>query len=164
MNIRTFRPGDEKALLNVFLSSVHDIAIQDYTTEQIQDYTTEQIQAWAPSSLDPDLWAEHMRHIAPFVAEDTVGNILGYADLQKNGYIDHFFVSGIFSRQGVGTALMAHIVKMAHGMKFDDLSSLVSLTAQPFFQKFGFALAEQRLSDRRGVLISNALMKRKLSI
>ena len=41
----------------------------------------------------------------PFVAE-IEGQIVGYADLQEDGYIDHFFVSGSMARRGVGSALM----------------------------------------------------------
>lgn len=39
------------------------------------------------------------------------------------------------------------------------LSSDVSLTAQPFFARFGFEIVEQRCPVIRGVAIPNALMR-----
>ena len=34
-----------------------------------------------------------MQALRPLVAEED-GRVVGYADLQASGYIDHFFVSG----------------------------------------------------------------------
>lgn len=48
MKIRRFRNGDEIPLFNVFYSSVHTIA-SDY-------YTHEQIDAWAPAEIDLEQW------------------------------------------------------------------------------------------------------------
>ncbi len=153
MIIREFRVGDEKALHAIFLSAVHEIAVNDYTSEQIN--------AWAPHSLDPDLWAKRIRGISPLVAE-IEGKAVAYADLQSSGYIDHFFVSRPVARQGVGTALMTYIHDVAAVRKIGMLSSDVSRTAQPFFRKFGFAIVEQRSPEIRGVIVPNALMKKVL--
>jgi enamine deaminase RidA (YjgF/YER057c/UK114 family) len=89
MHVRNFRIGDEAALHQVFLSAIHGVAINDYTLEQVE--------AWAPRNLDPVLWADRMRGIAPFVAEID-GKPIAYADVQASGYIDHFFVSGTTAR------------------------------------------------------------------
>ncbi|KAA8701490.1 GNAT family N-acetyltransferase [Pseudomonas cannabina] len=40
----------------------------------------------------------------PFVAV-LDDHIVGYADVQASGYIDHFFVSGFHARQGIGQRL-----------------------------------------------------------
>jgi putative acetyltransferase len=97
MNIRRFQPGEELALFEVYYSAIHLIASNDYSAEQVN--------AWAPTALDRDLWVNRIRGIDPFVAEID-GQPVGYADVQQNGYIDHFFVSGHHPRQGVGKALM----------------------------------------------------------
>lgn len=153
MIIREFRIGDEPDLHQVFLSAVHEVAIRDYSLEQVA--------AWAPRSVDPDLWADRMRGIAPFVAEHE-GKPVAYADVQPSGYIDHFFVSGPFARKGVGSRLMARIHEEAtlKGMRL--LTSDVSRTAQPFFEYWGFSIIEERHVVRRGVVIPNAFMKKEL--
>ncbi len=153
MLIRTFRVGDEPGLHEVFHSAIHDIAIKDYTAEQVN--------AWAPESLDPALWADRMRGIAPFVVE-LDGRPIAYADIQPSGYIDHFFVSARFARQGVGSKLMRRLHDEAAAKGMHLLTSNVSLTAQPFFKHWGFSIVEERQPVVRGVVIPNALMKKEV--
>jgi putative acetyltransferase len=153
MLIRPFRLGDETALHAVFLSAVHGLASKDYTAEQIQ--------AWAPQDIDQELWAHRMQGIAPFVVEVS-GNIIAYADIQSSGYIDHFFVAAAYARKGVGSMLMNHLRKVASERAITVLTSDVSLTAQPFFEKFGFVVVEKRAPVRRGVVLANAFMRCEL--
>lgn len=60
-----------------------------------------------------------MRALRPFVVEWDE-EIVGYADFQPNGYIDHFSASGSCARQGIGTLLMKHIQKAAQLLGIDD--------------------------------------------
>ena len=113
----------------------------------------------APTSTCRELMALLRRAPNPFVAELN-GELVGYADLQANGYIDHFFVSGTHARRGIGSLLMKHLLGEAKALGLSELSSDVSRTAQPFYEKFGFVVIEQRRPERRGVIIPNALMKR----
>jgi len=154
MNIRLFRYGDEPALFAVYHSAIHQIASRDYSPEQIN--------AWAPADLDHELWAQRMRGINPFIAE-LGSEIVGYADIQPNGYIDHFFVSGFHPRRGIGRALMNRIHTEAEQGQIEQLTSNVSLTAQPFFAHFGFEIVEQRQPILRGVTLPNALMRKNLA-
>lgn len=153
MEIRRFRIGDERALFQVFLSAVYDIASRDYTAAQIE--------AWAQADRDPEVWASHMRELRPFIAE-TEGEIAGYADIQPNGYIDHFFVSGAYPRQGVGTLLMSRIHDEAKLLGISQLTADVSKSAEPFFLYHGFQMEERRFPVRRGVILQNALMRKDL--
>jgi putative acetyltransferase len=149
--IRRHRPGEEAALLEVFYSAIHAVASRDYTAQQIN--------AWAPPNLDPIRWEKKLRAINPFVAEMN-GKLVGYADLQSNGYIDHFYVSGLHPRRGIGSLLMIRLLQEAEILDARILSSNVSKTAQPFFEKFGFVLVEQRYPECLGVVVPNALMRR----
>jgi putative acetyltransferase len=109
--IRRYTEGEESALFDVYYSAVHRVASRDYTPEQIQ--------AWAPADLDPRIWMTTIREINPFVAE-LDGEVIGYADLQPNGYIDHFFVSGHYPRQGVGSQLMTHLLGEARAQSLRE--------------------------------------------
>lgn len=153
MEIRRFRLGDEAALFRVYFTAIHEIASSDYSPEQLD--------AWAPSDLDTALWASRVQGIRPFVA--WLGDeIVGYADVQLNGYIDHFFVSGAHPRQGIGTRLMARIHEEAELLGLTELTSDVSMTAEPFFALHGFKVVERRFPVRRGVTLQNALMRKAL--
>lgn len=153
MNVRTFRSGDETALLDVFRSSVREVAKRDYSHEQIE--------AWAPDDISLDAWQARMRGLAPFIVESD-GVPIAYADIQDNGYIDHFFVSGRHQREGAGRLLMEHIHRTAYARRIAALSADVSRTAQPFFEHFGFLLVEQRAPLIRGVPLQNAFMCKRL--
>lgn len=153
IRIRSFAEGDEAALRAVFYSAIHQAARADYTEAQLA--------AWAPSHYDEQVWIARMRAIAPFIAE-VDGRIAGYADLQADGYIDHFFVAGHAGGKGVGGTLMRHIHDEAAARGIAGLYSHVSLTAQPFFEHYGFALVERRMPVVRGVALANALMRARV--
>lgn len=151
--IRAFREGDEAALLRVHCSAIRTIAARDYTPEQID--------AWAPEDADLAAWAERMRRNRPFVAvldED----IVGYADVQADGHIDHFFVSGEHPRRRIGTRLMACLHEEAARRGLAELHADVSATAEPFFARHGFAVVRRQQPVRRGVTLHNALMRKRL--
>ena len=154
MHIRSYQPGDEQALWQVFHSAVHRLAAAHYSPAQLQ--------AWAPSAPDWPVWSARLQALQPFVAVDENGCVLGYADLQADGYIDHFFVAAQHARHGVGRLLMQHLHQLAAQRGLDRLSADVSLNAQPFFQHFGFVLVRQQLPVLRGVALANAHMRKTL--
>lgn len=154
MHVRKFRVGDEAALFRVYYSAIHQIASRDYSAVQIE--------AWAPADLDGRIWETRIRGINPFVIEAD-GLLIAYADLQENGYIDHFFVSGDHPRQGAGRLLMETIHENADSQNLEMLTSDVSRTAQPFFEHFGFEVLEQRSPLIRGVIVPNVMMRKTLA-
>lgn len=150
--VEVFAPGMEAALREIFYSSVREGCTNEYSLEQIA--------AWAPDDYDQTLWKERLLELRPFVA--MRGNkAVGYADLQKCGYIDHFYVHGRHQNQGVGQALMKRILH--EGKEKDRLYSHVSRTAKPFFERYGFVAVELRYVELRGVKMRNYLMERRQS-
>jgi putative acetyltransferase len=152
MHIRRVFAGEEAALYEIFYSAIHLIACRDYTEEQLN--------AWAPAEPDIGAWAKRIQSMQPFVAQLN-GKPLGYASIQSDGYIDHFFVSGHYPRQGIAKALMAKIESEAERLAIPQLSANASLTAQPFFARCGFKIIEQGLPVVRGVALANALMQKE---
>lgn len=156
MHIRPSRPDEALDLLRIFQAAVRVTAAGDYTAEQIE--------AWAPAAITAERaqhWIERIAALAPFVAEAD-GALVGYADLQADGYIDHFFVSPMQARRGVGAALMRHLTGLARERKLARVYADVSRTAQPFFARFGFEVLEQRRPIVRGVEVPNARMSKRL--
>jgi GNAT superfamily N-acetyltransferase len=154
VRIRPFQAGDEQALWQVFHSSVRTLAAAHYSTEQID--------AWSPAAPDMAAWSERIRRIRPFVALDGETPV-GYADVQPDGHIDHFFVAGPFARRGVGTALMRQIEASARDAGMHELHANVSLAAEPFFRHLGFELVQRNPQNTiRGVVVPNARMRKRL--
>lgn len=153
MLIREFRIGDEPALWQVYYAAIHETAAADYSPEQVN--------AWAPADRDPAAWAVRVRPLAPFVAERD-GAVVGYGDVQPDGYIDHFYVSPRAARQGVGTALMARIHERAAAAGMVELYANVSITARPFFERSGFRVEREQVVESRGVKFTNYRMRKAL--
>ncbi len=153
IELREFRRGDEPALRRVFESAIHGTARRDYSQLEVE--------AWAPREHDAAAWAARMQGLRPFVAL-VAGTIVGYADLQAGGHIDHFYVAQAAGGQGVGGALMQRILARAQEPGLAELTSHVSVTAQQFFAHFGFEVVEYRVVDVRGVQMRNASMRKRL--
>lgn len=153
MLIRPYRPGEELALHALFHASVHQLAMEHYSPEQLQ--------AWAPLEFDADLWCERIRRNQPWVAEDGEG-LLGFADLQDTGHIDQLFVAAHAARRGVGSALLRLLIKLGRERGMRQLTADVSLTAERLFLRHGFELLERQHPLRDGVMLANARMWRAI--
>lgn len=153
MLIRKCSAGEALELRKVFHSSVHELARHEYSAGQRA--------AWAPDEFDPEAWVAVIRSLDPWVVV-VHGEIVAYADLQPDGYIDHFYVSGQQGRKGYGSALMAHVLAEANARRLAVLHAKVSLSAQPLFLKHGFCIRAVNTFMLRGVEISNATMVKQL--
>lgn len=154
IHIRSFNHKDSPLLWRLFFDAVHRTAAKDYSQEQLN--------AWAPYQNDLALWSEKMRQINPFIIECDQ-TIVGYADLQADGLIDHFFIAAAANRKGFGSLLMNHIIKTAQRRNISYLYAYVSLTAQPFFSRFGFQIELRQQVKLRNVLLTNARMGKYLN-
>ena len=151
--LRRFAEEDAPALWEVYFSAIRLTAARDYSPEQIE--------AWAPVGFSPGKWAARMRGIAPFVVEQD-GVVAGYADVQRSGYIDHFFVAADFNRQGVGSVLMGAIHAVASEQRIASLFADVSITARPFFEDWGFVVEHERTLELRTATLTNFRMRKQL--
>lgn len=149
VKLRRFQTTDADALRELFNQTVRQVNKRDYTATQLA--------AWAPDDYDRQAWLERLRQNRPFIAEID-GTIVGFADVQADGYIDHFFCSASTQGRGVGRALMNKL--LAHD--YPRLYANVSITARPFFEYFGFRLVREQQVDVRGETLTNYLMEKLL--
>lgn len=152
IKIRQYKEGDSAALWQVFFNTVRIVNARDYSLAQVK--------AWAPESFDMSVWENVMSELQPFIAE-VDGMIVGYCDLQPDGLIDHFFCHHEYQGQGVGRALMNHILRLAAERGVARLYSHVSVTAQPFFERYDFSIVNEQLVTIRGQQLINYVMERQ---
>ena len=152
MLIRKYQPGEEDALWQLRYDTVRKVSIQDYSLEQVQ--------AWAPEQVDQQRWRRKIEAIEPYVCvHEEI--IVGYADLQPSGLIDHFFVHHQWQRRGVGRRLFNTIETEANRQRLPELIAHVSITARPFFASRGFEVAaEQDVAIGSQVLRNYKMVKR----
>jgi putative acetyltransferase len=151
LTIRTYHPEDADTLLALFLDTVRHVNSKDYSPSQIA--------VWASDEIDVNNWRALLNHHQPFVAVlDEL--IVGYADLQADGLIDHFYCHALYQGKGIGTALMHRIMDEARLLALDSVHANVSITAKPFFTSFGFDVVAEQSVERRGEFFTNYLMRR----
>ena len=155
MLVRKYRPGEEPELWQLFFNTIRTVNLGDYTAEQVR--------VWAPEDTDPERWRARIEGICPWVCVEEGDVIVGYADLQDSGYIDHFFVHHAWQRRGVGRRLMETIETEARARRIPELSAEVSVTARPFFEAFGFTVVEVKDTEVDGLVMRNFAMTRRLA-
>lgn len=153
IEITPYRPGVCADLHRIFFDTVRTINIRDYNQAQVE--------AWAPSDSDLSKWEARIESIKPYFATVN-GEIAGFADLQVDGYIDMFFCRADMQGMGVGRALMSRLIEEAQSRNIAVLYSNVSITARPFFEKFGFAILNPQEVQVGGQILLNYKMERAL--
>lgn len=151
--LRPATSEDADNLRALFIAAVSQLTCAHYTPAQRR--------VWQAAADDVDDWRHRMRQLRPFVVE-LAGSVAGYADLQPDGLIDHFYVSPRFARQGVGKMLMGEILRRAQEANISLLYAYVSLTAQPFFRMAGFSFLSANIVCRDGVFLNNGLMEKQM--
>ena len=153
ITIRAFGSGDEPGLRQIFIRAIEGLTTADYDRRQRA--------AWAGTAMDIAAWNARIQRLRPFIA--MRGDVMaGYADLQADGLIDHFFVDAGHARRGVGGALMRHIEQQAAQRGLSALHAHVSRSAEGFFATHGFTVDRRQTVHLDGVALDNALMHKRV--
>lgn len=151
IEIRKYQESDALDLWAIFYHTVRNVNLRDYSQAQVE--------AWAPDAFSSEIWKRKMNLLSPFVAEID-GKIVGYSDLQENGLIVHFFCHHEHQGQGVGRQLMEHVLRMGELQGITRFYSEVSITARPFYERFGFNVIQEQTIEVRGQKLCNFVMEK----
>lgn len=156
VGIRPYCLADAADTMAIFLAAVTETAAANYSPEQIQ--------AWArPEARELPIWHAAMQARNSYVA--TVAGVpAGFSDVDHRGYIDMMFVAPRFLRLGVARSLLAHVEAHARAERLTELTSNVSITARPFFERHGFVVEAERYPVMAGVQLTNYAMKKNLLV
>ena len=154
IQLRKYTPSDAFPLLCLFRDTVHRVNCRDYTPEQIA--------AWAPDDLPLEPWANRFKGKVAFVAHDN-DTIAGFADMTTCGHLDRLFVSANFQRQGVARQLLRAIVRSAHQLQLNEITTDASITAKPFFLAESFVVVSEQSVLCRSQRMNNFKMRYILS-
>lgn len=146
MIIRRYTPADIDEIAELFYNSVHSLAVNDYTPEQLD--------AWADGSCDLVKWNDNFCRLYTLVANEN-GIITGFANMDENGYLDMLYVHKDYAKNGIATALCAAIESKIHSPKY---TVYASKTAKGFFEKMGYTAVRENTVIRHNVKINNYFM------
>ena len=151
-SLRRYVAADAVATLRCFRRAVRGTAARDYDAAQIESWVTVDEEAWGSRRARVDTW----------VAERD-GRLVGFGDIDDEGYIDMVFVDPDAGRSGVASALVEHLVSLARERGLGELSVQASLTARPFFERHGFVVTAEQRVGLRGSVLANFRMRRGLA-
>lgn len=152
--IRPYQADDALATLRIFTTAI--------TMTAAADYSPEQVQAWArPGQRETVGWHITMHNRKSFVATVN-GEVTGFSDVNEHGYIDMMFVDPQHQRQGVARALLEEAERRARELHAASLTADVSITARPFFERYGFFVEQRQEPVIQGVKLVNFRMRKPL--
>jgi len=153
--VRRYAPGDGAAVADVFFRSVREGARADYSPAQVE--------AWAPERRAPDWFDDRAADGRVFlVAVNRAHEIVGYADLESDGHIDHLFCRPDVIGRGVGSGLYDALEEAARSAAIDRLYVEASVAARRLFAHKGFVVLHRQDLVVRGVEMHNYAMEKRV--
>lgn len=151
------RPLEEKDLhdmQDLFRSTVLNVNIKDYTMEEVED--------WASCGDDMEHLKELLSYNQYVGAFDEQDCLIGFSSMNKNGYLHSMFVHQDWQGKGVATLLLSEVEKIARQYKVKEITSDVSKTARPFFERKGYVVECEQKQQANRLKLTNYKMKKVL--
>ena len=156
VTIRPYEPRDATGVADVFYRSVREVALSDYTADQVK--------AWAPGPGDVD---QERRRCGDgrlvLIAADQQGRVVAFVDLEPDGHIDRLFCAPEAVGLGIASRLYEAVEAAARERGIRRLFTEASITARPFFEAQGFAVLAPQVVTCRGSEFVNYRMERVLA-
>ena len=148
MELRLYREEDAAVLAQLFYDTVHTINALDYTPQQLD--------AWAPVHRDMAAWHHSLASHVTLVAliDET---IVGFGDMDAQGYLDRLYVHKAFQRRGIATAI---VDELERAVSVPTYTVQASVTAMPFFARRGYQVVRVQQVSRNGVTLKNFWMEK----
>lgn len=153
MDIRNAALSDLLEMQKMYIETIQSVCKNDYTPEQIQ--------AWISGVKNTERWIEVIEK--QFVLLAIIKNqIVGFGTLKDGNYIDFFYIHKDFQRQGIADKILNELEMEAKKHNSTILTSDISITAKPFFEKKGFVVKAEQKNIRLGVELINFKMEKEL--
>ena len=152
VTLRRHRREDAGPILALFRDTIRRVNRRDYTPGQVE--------AWAQPGLTVEAWADRLRE-ATWVVE-AEGQLVAFAELEPDGYIDCFYCHADWQGVGIGSRLMRQLQMEARAAGAQSMFSDVSLTARSFFERHGFIVERSQQVRLGGERLTNFRMRRPL--
>jgi putative acetyltransferase len=150
-----------RAATNSDLPEMQKLYIETIQEVCKNDYNNEQLKVWSSGVENTERWLEVIK--TQFVLLVIIENIIaGFGTLKDGNYIDFFYIHKDFQRQGIADKILNELEAEARKSGAKTLTSDVSITAKPFFEKKGFVVTAEQRNIRVNVELINYKMKKEL--
>ena len=154
ITLRPYLPGDADRCAEIFRASVEETAGEDYSGDQRD--------AWAAEADDRAAFAARLGKALTLVAVID-REAAGFASLLGADVLDLLHVDPRFARRGVGAALIDALARLAAARGAERLTSDVSDTARPLFERQGFEAQRRNLVQLDDQWLANTTMTKRLA-
>jgi putative acetyltransferase len=133
ITVRIARIEDARGILEAHYSAVHETAARDYSIEIRR--------AWA-TPVTPERIDQYLKHALPnetTLVADVDERIVGFgAIVESNNELRAVYVCAEFGGQGVGSAVLRELERIAKARGCRELHMDSSLTGAPFYLHHGY--------------------------
>ena len=154
--IRRLAENDIPQMRELFRSTVMYVNSRDYTGEECKD--------WASCGDSTEHWKDLLSENDYFAALDGVGNIIGLSSMNAGGHLHSLFVHKDWQGKGVGTQLLSEAERLAMEYDVGKITSEVSITARPFFEKHGYKVVKEQKAKANRMYLTNYVMEKLCGI
>ena len=152
----TLRPAtlaDLPEMKELFRSTIMSVCANEYDAEQRA--------VWAAASEKTERWNDLINNQYVLLAIRD-GIIAGFGSLLNGDYLDFMYVHKDFQRQGIAEALLNALEAEAKRCNTTVITSDISKTARPFFEKKGYVVVDEQENLRGSLVLINYKMKKEL--
>ena len=151
--LRPFLPADTPVLAAIFVAAIHELTGDDYDETQQE--------AWASVADDEAGFGKKLAGELTLIAS-LKNAAVGFASLKGKDHIDMLFVHPNAAGQGVASALLDALEKLAGARGAKSLTVDASDNAQEFFRKRGYVAQQRNSVTINGEWLANTTMQKAL--
>jgi putative acetyltransferase len=152
--LRPYLPSDALRCAAIFRVSIEESTVEDYDDDQRR--------VWAAKADDGAAFGARLAGALSLIAVID-GDPVGFASLKGAEEIEMLYVDPDFARRGVGASLIDAMTRIAAARGAKQLTSDVSDTARPLFERQGFVAQRRNLVELDGEWLANTTMAKKLA-
>lgn len=152
--IRVALQSDTVELKQVFQNTVLAINRRDYSQAEVED--------WASCGDNLANIEDMIKTHYFIVAVNQQSEIVGFSSITPQGYLHSMFVHKDFQGKGIATVLLNEIEQYAITNGIVRITSEVSLTARPFFEKRGYIVEEEQKRKANQLSLTNFWMAKQM--
>ena len=154
--IRIAQQSDSAELRDLYKNTVLVVNRRDYSQDEVED--------WASCGDDLSNIEEMIKTHYFIVAVNQLSQIVGFSSITPQGYLHSMFIHADFQGKGIETMLLEEIERYAITKGIIQITSEVSLTARPFFEKKGYVVEKEQKRQANKLCLTNFWMSKTLSV
>ena len=154
--IRAAQHSEIIELRDLYKNTVLQVNRHDYSQEEVED--------WASCGDDLSRIGKMIETHYFIVAVNRQSQIVGFSSITPQGYLHSMFVHKDFQGRGIATILLEEIERYAIAAGIKRITSEVSLTARPFFKKYGYVVEKEQKRQANKLSLTNFWMAKTLSV